>query len=59
MIEWYLEQGNSRSFTEALENIARKMGCVQKEDEGKKEGRARKRLSPSKAESLTCLDATV
>lgn len=59
MLEWYLEQGNSKSFTEALENIARKMGCIQKEGEDKKEDSARERSVRSSIESFTCLDAIV
>ena len=55
MIEWYLSQSDSGSFTDALERIAYKMGYKPKEADDKKEGAARKRLRLSGVEPLTCL----
>jgi hypothetical protein len=59
VIEWYLEQGNSQSFTEALNNLAKKLGCTPKEGEGEKDNEACNELEPSSNRLVTCSGATV
>lgn len=58
VIEWYMEQGGGQSFTEALNNLAKKMGCTPKEGDVPKEDKPCSEISLSSKKLTTCLGAT-
>ena len=53
-----MEQGGGQSFTEALNNLAKKMGCTPKEGDIPKEDKPCSEISLSSKKLTTCLGAT-